>query len=200
MSRLPEASRTAIRAIYDQHENLTAILDGMQHFVDAMQVDAAALDLKVFRAMLFYINEYPEILYHPNEDRYLFAKLRKRTRDLDVPLAELEFHRCRSAGLVRNLEHALNRYEFSGMQALPALAGLVSDYAEFYRAQMKLEAEVILPEVEDILQPEDWDEIDQAFTTDHELSKEGGLKRDFENMVAMIGNIIPRSIGVSSVS
>ncbi|MES2070140.1 MAG: hemerythrin domain-containing protein [Pseudomonadota bacterium] len=196
MSRLPLASRAAIRVIYDQHEHLEAILDGMRHFVDIMQLDPAAIDLKVFRAMLFYINEYPERLHHPNEDRYLFSKLRKRTRELDVPLAELEFQRCKSAGLVRNLEHALNRYEFGGMPAFPAFAELVADYIEFYKSQMRLEEDVILPEAERFLQAEDWDEIDRVFASEREPMEEKSLRRDFENIVMMVGNIIPTQLGL----
>jgi hemerythrin-like domain-containing protein len=36
--------------------------------------------------MLYYIREYPEQVHHPKEDRYLFARLRDRTGELDEVL------------------------------------------------------------------------------------------------------------------
>jgi hypothetical protein len=34
-----------------------------------------APQFKAFRAMVRYIDEYPELLHHPKEDRYPFARL-----------------------------------------------------------------------------------------------------------------------------
>jgi hemerythrin-like domain-containing protein len=193
MSKQLQPSLAAMETIREQHQHLGAILDGMLQFVELVRMGGEAPELKMFRAMLFYIGEYPERLYYPNEDRYLFAKLRKRTRELDVPLAELEFLRCRSAGLLRNLEHALNRYEFAGQPAFTGFASLVADYVAFFRAQMQLEEEVILSGAARILTQEDWEEFDLMSAETAPLGALGmgrSLQRDFENMAALAGKTV----------
>src|SRR5215217_3231278 len=80
----------ALRIVREEHARLAAVVHGMRYLVRIIVEKAAQPDLKVFRAMLLYISEYPERLHHPKEDRLLFAPLRALTHEHDATLAELE--------------------------------------------------------------------------------------------------------------
>ena len=68
--------------------------------------------------MLYYIREYPEQFHHPMEDRFLFAALRSRTDDFDDVLDELQCEHIEGDVRLRNLEHALTRFELKGEAVL----------------------------------------------------------------------------------
>src|SRR5437867_2206188 len=129
--------RNAVRLILDEHKQLSAVIQGMLCFVRLIDKGEKAPGLMVFRAMLYYIREYPEQVHHPKEDQYLFARLRDRTSELDETLAELESQHTQGEALVRELEHALTRYELEGSSAFLAFRDLVEKYAKFYFSHMR---------------------------------------------------------------
>lgn len=113
----PRAPRSAIQVILNEHRQLSGIIEGMQRFTHLMETGSKVPGPMVFRAMHYYIREYPEQVHHPKEDRYLFARLRARTDDFDNVLAKLEAQPAEGDARVRDLEHALTRYELQGEPA-----------------------------------------------------------------------------------
>ena len=63
-------------------------------------------DWRPFRAMLRYIDEYPERLHHPKEDQFLFARLAKRSADARKLIDDLKSEHVQGARLIRDLERA----------------------------------------------------------------------------------------------
>jgi hemerythrin-like domain-containing protein len=145
--------------------------------------------------MLYYIREYPEQVHHPKEDRYLFARLRDRTSEFDDVLAELGSQHAQGEARVRNLEHALTRYELKGESGFLALRALVQEYAEFYLKHRRLEEEVILPAARRPLTKEDWAEIDTVFGANRDPFDGIKLEEDLDKLFSMIVNTIPEAGG-----
>lgn len=183
--------RNAVRLILDEHKQLSAVIHGMLGFVRLIDKGEKAPGLMVFRAMLYYIREYPEQVHHPKEDQYLFARLRDRTSKLDETLAELESQHTQGEALVRELEHALTRYELEGNSAFRAFRDLVEKYAKFYFSHMRLEEEVILPAARRLLTSEDWTMVDAAFAGNRDPFAGADLKGGLEKLFLLIVNIIP---------
>lgn len=183
--------RNAVRLILDEHKQLSAVIHGMLCFVRLIDRGEKAPGLMVFRAMLYYIREYPEQVHHPKEDQYLFARLRDRTSKLDETLAELESQHTQGEALVRELERALTRYELEGSSAFLAFRDLVEKYAKFYFSHMRLEEEVILPAARRLLTPEDWTMVDAAFAGNRDPFAGADLKGGLEKLFLLIVNIIP---------
>lgn len=190
--------RNAVRIILDEHEQLSAVTHGMLYFVRLIDKGENAPGLMVFRAMLYYIREYPEQVHHPKEDQYLFARLRDRTNEFDETLVELESQHSQGGSLVRELEHALTRYELQGSAAFPAFRDLVEKYAKFYFRHMRLEEEVILPAAKRLLTPEDWAVVDAAFAGNRDPFAGADLSGDLEKLFLLIVNIIPAPNGLGS--
>jgi hemerythrin-like domain-containing protein len=70
--------KNAISILKSEHRSLSAVLHGLKQLAKDAQDARVRPDFKVFRAMLRYIDEYPERLHHPKEDEHLFARLASR--------------------------------------------------------------------------------------------------------------------------
>ncbi|WP_206047061.1 hemerythrin domain-containing protein, partial [Noviherbaspirillum denitrificans] len=139
------ASQSAIRVIQQEHACLSAVILGMLHFVREIDAGRKAPDLKVFRAMLLYISEYPEKIHHPKEDNFLFARLKQRTGKAAEVIARLEEDHAGGDERVRALEHALTRYELAGKEEFENFRKKVEDYAGAYLRHMRAEEDDVLP-------------------------------------------------------
>ena len=65
----------AISKIHDEHRSLAAVLHGLKQLAHEAEDSPARPGFAAFRAMIRYIDEFPEKLHHPKEDDYLFARL-----------------------------------------------------------------------------------------------------------------------------
>lgn len=184
-----------IRVIENEHDRLSAVIQGMQHFVRAINKGKKAPNPRVFQAMLEYISEYPHKVHHPKEDQYLFALLRGRTNQLNQTLDELESQHLQGMSQLRALEHALARYELEGAAAFQAFFDMVESYATFYFDHMRLEEDAILPAAIKFLRPDDWAVIDAQFAANAGLLADSDYKESFDKLFSLIVKISPAPIG-----
>lgn len=188
--------RTALNVIRAEHRSLAAVIHGLQYLVDEIRKGRPAPDFKVFRAMLHYIDNFPERLHHPKEDRYLFAKLHQRYPEADAVLSGLEAQHVQGARLIRELERALLAWEEEGTPAFADFAHQVHEYSEFHWKHMREEEDVILPLAERVLTDEDWAEIDAAFEANRDPLIAKDVEKDFDKLFSHIVSIAPPPIGV----
>lgn len=186
----------SLSIIHDEHEHLSAVIEGMLYFVRSIENGGKSPDLRMFRAMLYYITEYPERVHHPKEDRYLFAKIKDRTHQLDAELDALSDQHKRGELLVHRLQDALLRFEFGGPAAFPHFRDLVEQYAHFYFAHMRSEEERIIPVAKQILNDNDWKEIDAAFLENRKMMDDAGERYRYEQLFSLIVNITPAPVGM----
>ena len=182
----------ALRVIRLDHQRLAAVTSAMLDFVRALGDGGSTADPIVLRAMLYYIREYPEQFHHPMEDRYLFAPLRSRTDDLDDVLDELQCEHVEGDVRMRNLEHALTRYELKGEAALLGLRTLMEQYVAFCAEHRRVEETVILPAAGRFLSQADWTRIDAA--VGHRLDPFGEATfegESLEGLYRLIANAVP---------
>ena len=198
LSPATPVARDAIRLIRDEHSRLAAVIHGMLHLSRQMAAAKAVGELKVLRAMMFYISEYPERLHHPKEDAFLFARLKMRNPELDGVLDQLHAQHHQGEARAHQLEHLLIRLEFDGEGTCQAFAGAVQDYADFYFSHMRMEEDIILPAAEKLLNAEDWLAIRDAFSANSDPLENKELKGDFERLFSLIVNIAPAPIGLGA--
>ena len=81
---------SAVNVIRSEHRSIAAVLHGLLYLIGEIRAGRSAPRFDVLKAMVHYIDAFPERLHHPKEDRYLFVVLRQRTQEADDTLDRLE--------------------------------------------------------------------------------------------------------------
>ena len=153
----------AIRTLCNEHRSLAAVLHGLLHLVRNIHLRQAKPDFTLLRAMIHYIDAFPERFHHPKEDAYLFRTLRMRNPAAAPLLDRLEEEHRIGARKIRLLAQTLERYALEGDRGFASFAATVSDYAAFHWNHMQCEETEVLPLAARFLTPDDWQLIDTAF-------------------------------------
>ena len=187
--------KESIRTIHDEHRSMSAVLHALKHLTRIARDPAVQPDFRVFRAMLRYIDEYPERLHHPKEDEYLFARL-AAVRPQARPLIErLESEHREGARLIRELERALLFFEDAGAGGWSNFSDLVEQYARFHWDHMRLEEDELIPLAERNFTPADWKVVDEGFAAN--ANPIAQLKEhDFEALFTRLVNLAPAPVGL----
>lgn len=168
--------RKALAILRDEHRSLAAVLHALLSLVDDVTRQP---DLALLRAMLFYIEQFPERLHHPKEDAHLFKRLRDRTTECDALLDELA-HQHRAGGeRFAALRLALDAGD------LQTFAQQVRVFVQEQWHHIGTEEKLVLPAASLHLQADDWRAIAQAFGSNGD--PRFGAEESFE---ALAGRLI----------
>ena len=155
--------RRSLHIIRDEHASLAAMLRSMTQLLERGPEEDAPQFFEVMRAMLFYIDEFPEQLHHPKESNLLFPKVAKKAPEVRGAIDRLERDHMHSEKAVRDLLHLLLAWELVGPTRKAGFVDAFGPYVESYLDHMRLEETVVLPAAQESLTDEDWAEVDQAF-------------------------------------
>lgn len=189
----------SIRIIQDEHAVLAAMLRSIGMMVDRGPCNDPESFFSVLRAMLFYIDEFPERLHHPKESELLFppvARLAPETREV---IARLEKDHARGESSVRELQYLLLAWEWVGESRQAAFSQAAKQYLAFYLEHMRLEETVILPAAKKVLSAADWGELDSAFSSNCDPLT-GKYPRDpaYDRLFTLIVSKAPAPIGLGA--
>lgn len=192
-------AHASLRIIHDEHAALSAMLQSLRMMVRRGPGDGPEQFFDVLRAMLFYIDEFPERLHHTKETELLFPPVRARAPHLKDALDRLDRDHARGETAVRELQHLLLAWELLGDSRRETFEQAVARYLDFYLEHMKLEETVILPEAEKVLSAQDWEALDAAFATNCDPLT-GKYPRDpvYDRLFTRIVMRAPAPIGVGA--
>ena len=187
----------SLQIIRDEQASLAAMLQSMRMLVERGPDEGRKNFFDVLRAMLFYIDEYPERLHHPKESNLLFPKVVKASPRVLGAIDRLERDHMHSEKAARELQHLLLAWELLGPSRRPAFQEAFSKYIDFYLDHMNMEEEVILPEAEKVLSPAEWSEIDAAFEKNADpLTGKYPPTAEYEKLFSLIVQRAPAPIGL----
>ena len=152
-----------LEIIRDEHQALAAMLRSLSMLLAHARRHGALPDFDVLRAMMFYIDEFPERLHHTKESELLFPVIRQRAPELAPVLDRLDADHARGEAAIRDLEHALMAFEVMGPSRREAFEAAVQRYIGFYLEHMALEEESVIPTARTALTADDWRLLDAAF-------------------------------------
>ena len=158
-------SHESVRIIHDEHAALAAMLQSLRMMVQRGPSNEPENFFDVLRAMLFYIDEFPERLHHTKETELLFPPVLARAPHLKEALDKLDRDHAHGEASVRELQHLLLAWELLGESRRAAFEDAAKRYLEFYLEHMRQEETLILPEAEKVLTAADWTALDAAFAT-----------------------------------
>jgi hemerythrin-like domain-containing protein len=157
-----------LRVIRDEHSSLSAVLRSIGLLLSESRRHGLAPDFRVLRAMLFYIDEFPEKVHHTKETALLFPKIRARSSEAAAAITRLDADHARSHRAVLDLQHDLLALEMMSEAAdAPARRQRFEDemqgYIAAYLDHIRREEVEILPLAERVLTVADWAELDAEF-------------------------------------
>lgn len=156
-------AQECIKVIQEEHTALAAMLRSMLMMLDRGPGDEPENFFDVMRAMLFYIDEFPERLHHPKESDLLFPRVARHSPQVMTVVEQLERDHMKGETAVRELQHLLLAWELMGEGRRKRFEDELRRYIDFYLDHMRLEETVIIPEARKVLDEGDWKALDEAF-------------------------------------
>jgi hemerythrin-like domain-containing protein len=185
----------ALRIIQDEHRSISAVLSGLKELTRMARASKVRPDFEVFRAMLHYIDAFPERMHHPKEDQHLFARLELRAAKARPLVAALRAEHVAGAAMIRDLEHELLLYDMCWPGGGEAFSAAVDRYAQFHWDHMRREERDVLPLAETALSAEDWAALDEAFAGNEDPIADL-REQDFRSLFQRIVALAPAPVGL----
>jgi hemerythrin-like domain-containing protein len=151
------------KIIRAEHQALCALLRSMTAMVQEARRRGRAPDFDAMRAMLFYVDEFPERLHHVKESAMLFPRLREIVPECAALLDRLDREHDQGEKRIRHLEHALTAWELLGDARAADFETALERYVAFYLEHMRIEESEVLPLAEQRFSEDDWRILDRAF-------------------------------------
>jgi nucleotide-binding universal stress UspA family protein/hemerythrin-like domain-containing protein len=183
-----------LQALYDEHRTIAAVLRAMKQLVRDKRERGASIDREAFRAMIYYLDVFPERVHHPKEEHYLFEQLALRSPEAQAIVAELSCEHAGGADAIRRLQQASVRYEEAGEREFEELAKAVDHYVERYYAHMRKEESQLIPLAEKLLTKEDWAKCEAAFAAHHDPLSGAEQEKDLEKLYARLRSLVPLAL------
>lgn len=187
---------TALDVIHEEHQALAAMLRSMTMLLSQARREGTLPNFGVLRAMLFYVDEFPERLHHTKESELLFPRLRLRAPELQTVLDRLDADHARGEAAIRELEHALLAFEVMGESRRTAFEEAVERYVRFYLEHMAVEEGDMLPAAKRLFTAEDWAELDAAFAANKDPLTGHEATDDYKPLFRQILMTAPAPIGL----
>lgn len=186
----------ALHIIREEHRALAAVLRSLAIMIDRPPEEKAERFFGTLRAMLFYIDEFPERLHHRNESTLFFPKMVQRSPDLLPVIQRLESDHESGERRVRELQHLLLAWELIGDSRREAFVSAVQAYVHFYLEHMRIEEAQLHPVAARVLTAEDWTQLNTAFEASRDPLAGGPRDPTYERLFTRIVVTAPAPIGV----
>ena len=191
-------THATLRIIREEHAALAAMLRSILLLLAQHRRQGTLPDFTALRAMIFYVDAFPEQRHHRKESELLFPKLRARTPLSRALLDRLDEDHARGERNIRELEHALLAFEMLGEPRRAAFEHAAQRYVDFYLAHMGLEEEQVLPLAERVLTERDWAELDEAFSANRDPLTGHEPEDEYRALFTRIVNLVPAPIGLGA--
>lgn len=186
----------SLRIIRDEHRAIASVLRTMNLLLADHRQRGTLPDFGILRAMLFYLDEYPERLHHPNESKLLFPTIRKRSQEARDILDRLDAEHARGEAAIVNLGHLLLGFEMMGESRRDAFETAMRRYTEHYFEHMRVEEVEILPLAQKVLTAEDWRDVDAAFAANRDPLTGHRPEEAYRPVITRIINALPAPYGL----
>jgi len=187
---------TAMTVMNDEHQAIAAMLRSLAMLVAQSRRVRSAPDFGLMRAMLFYLDEFPERLHHAKESQLLFPRIRLRCPELVSVLDRLDADHTRGEAAIRGVERALLAFEILGESRREAFDDAVQRYVGAYLHHMAIEESQVLPMARDRLQDDDWAELDAAFAANRDPLTGHAAPDEYRALFSRIVAQAPAPIGL----
>ena len=192
-----------IQIIRGEHSTLSAVLRSIGLLLTESRRHGIEPDFQVLRAMLFYIDEFPEKVHHTKESALFFPLLRQRSSAMAAVLDRLDRGHEASHRAVLDLQHDVLALEM--MSEAPNAKSRQDDfetrmhaYIASYLDHMRVEETEVLPLAESVLTESDWAAVDEAFMQNRDPLTHRQGDDSFRPLFKRILMTLPAPLGLGS--
>jgi hemerythrin-like domain-containing protein len=189
-------SRPALQVIREEHSAVSAVLRSLLQMMERDADDSPERFFDVLRAMLFYIDEFPERRHHPKESNLLFPKIARSAPELMPVIQRLEDDHVNGEHRVRELQHLLLAWELLGDSRRAAFQDAARHYVDFYLEHMRTEETELFPAAKKLLTEDEWTELNAAFAIHRDPLAGGERDPIYDRLFTRIVMRAPAPIGV----
>jgi hemerythrin-like domain-containing protein len=182
--------------LYAEHSSLAAVLNAMATLVREVRERGKRIDPQVFRAILYYLDVFPEREHHRKEELVLFPLIRRRTHEADGVLIELAREHESGEKAMRDLEQAFVRYEERGGSEFAAFAKAAEQFVTRYFEHMRKEEREVMPLAQRIFSADDWAEIEAKFALPRDPLAGTTAQTRADELFSRIVTLVPAPYGV----
>jgi hemerythrin-like domain-containing protein len=151
----PTARDLVTGMLVEEHRTLRIVLTILQRLLHEISQFGMAPDFALLATVVYYIDDFPERVHHPKEDKHLFPIVRRRTARFDALIERLRIDHARSAQMLIRIQRDLVHFQAGAPNGLARLSANVAAYAELLEEHMQAE-ERLLADARDDLTEDDW--------------------------------------------
>ena len=186
----------ALQVIQDEHVAVAAVLRSMLALLRRSRDEHRPPPFDVLRAMLFYVDEFPERQHHPKESELLFPRVRRACPELVPVIDQLDDDHRHGEGAIRELEHLMLAFEVMGESRRARFERALEGYVDGYLAHMATEDGTVLPAARAHLAESDWAELDAAFAANRDPLTGHPAGAEYGDLFQRIVNEAPAPVGL----
>lgn len=195
---MSDSKSKAISIIRAEHRALGAVINNIKAMLLEVQAERMIMDFRLFWAMVYYIDAFPDRLHHPKEDDWLFARLKQRTQLADSLIHALQSQHRAEPAMLAGMRRDLGNFEAGVPGSVDALLATVANYADFTWKHLRAEENELLPLAEAHLLVSDWDAIAQAFAQNADPLVGSADNELFDALFHDIVNRTPAPLGLGA--
>jgi hemerythrin-like domain-containing protein len=189
----------AVSVLQNEHRSLLEVVALLERLLqDVARLDSEP-DFVLLATAFYYIDEFPERVHHPKEERHIFDRLRRKTTALDPALDRLQSQHRESDTLASRAARALVRYQGGAPEGLGTLRAAVGAYSALLAEHIRAE-EQLLDCAGDYLTDGDWLSIAAGLEAQLDPLSDHSTSEEFRRLHGRILNMLPRKMRVGGAS
>ncbi len=186
----------AIWIIREEHQRYGSVLNLVRNLLDDAGEDHSSLDPELLERAFDYVEEFIDEYHHPKEDDFLFRAVRRRSREANALVEELEAQHVDGARMLTELRAALTAWRQTRSDLdFRVFRDLARTYIDFEGRHAMKENDELIPIAEKALTYEDWATIDAAFENNDDPAFGAAPQAKFRDMLAEIARRAPAPYG-----
>ena len=186
----------AIWIIREEHQRYGSVLNLVRNLLDDAGEDHSSLDPELLERAFDYVEEFIDEYHHPKEDDFLFRAVRRRSREANALVEELEAQHVDGARMMTELRAALTAWRQTRSDLdFRVFRDLARTYIDFEGRHAMKENDELIPIAEKALTYEDWATIDAAFENNDDPAFGAAPQAKFRDMLAEIARRAPAPYG-----
>jgi hemerythrin-like domain-containing protein len=185
----------ALSVLQNEHRSLLAVVALLERLLKDVATLDSEPDFVLLSSALYYIDEFPERVHHPKEERHIFDRLRRRTTALDPALDRLQSQHLESDMLASRAARALVRYQGGAPDGLSSLRAAVGAYSALLAEHIRAEDQ-LLDSAAGYLTDGDWLSIAAGFEAHVDPLSDHSTSQEFRRLHGRILNMLPRKMRV----